>query len=107
MKGCALFQFFYPGNIRVMPGEAYFDYEGVRVVVGIGKPMDSVNTLSVNDRIITVTHDNSEGYKYDFEASRQTGDNQICNAVKRADGSIDVSLLMDTDNEHTQFSVIS
>ncbi|MEH6735026.1 MAG: hypothetical protein V7690_10320 [Shewanella sp.] len=87
-----------------MAGEAYFDYEGFRVVVGIGKPMNSVNTLSVNDRIITVTHDNSEGYKYDFEASRQTGNNQICNAVKWDDGSIDVSLLMDTDNEHTQFS---
>lgn len=104
MKGCALFQFFYPGNIRVMPGEGPFDYERERFVVGIGKPMSSVKTLSVNDRIITVTHDNEEGFKYDFEASRQTGDNQICNAVHRADGSIDVSLLVDTDNGHTQFS---
>lgn len=104
MKGCALFQFFYPGNIRVLPGEASFDYEGERFVVGIGKPMNSVNTLSVSDRIIKVEHDNSEGFKYDFEASRQTGDNQICNAVQRDDGSIDVSLLMDTENGHTQFS---
>lgn len=105
MRGCALFQFFYPGNIRVMPGEAPFHFEGDRFVVGIGKPMNSVNTLSVIDRIITVAHDNSKGFKYDFEASRQTGANQICNAVNRADGSIDVSLLMDTDGKgHTQFS---
>jgi len=105
LKGCALFQFFYPGNIRVMPGEAPFVFEGDRFVVGIGKPMDSVNTLSVNDRVITVAHDNSEGFKYGFEALRQTGDNQICNAINRSDGSIDVSLLMDTDGKgHTQFS---
>lgn len=104
LKGCALFQFFYPGNIRVIPGEAHFDYEGARFAVGIGKPINSVKTLSVNDRIVSVAHDNLEGFKYAFEASRQTGDNQICNAIHRVDGSIDVSLLMDTDNGHTQFS---
>lgn len=105
MKGCALFQFFYPGNIRMLPGEAPFDYKGERFFVGIGMPMSSVNTLSVGDKIIRVDHHKALGYKYDFAASRQTGDNQICNVTERTDGSFDVNLLMDTDGKgHTQFS---
>ncbi|TDM51419.1 hypothetical protein [Aliivibrio fischeri] len=105
MKGCVLFQFIYPGNIRVLPGEAMFDFNGERFCISVNSHLNSVNTLSVNDKIIRVPHEHPPSYKYVFEAPRNAADNQICNYVETKDGFLDVSLMMDTDgNGHTQLS---
>ncbi|PMP42101.1 hypothetical protein BCS86_14720 [Vibrio splendidus] len=49
--------------------------------------------------------DNSNGFKYSFDAPRNAADNQICNYVENQDGFLDVSLMMDTDGKgHTQLS---
>ncbi|EGR2894978.1 hypothetical protein ACSTH7_24750 [Vibrio parahaemolyticus] len=105
MKGCALFQFIYPGNIRILPGEAFFDFQGDRFCISVSPHLNAVNTLSVNDKIVRVPAENSKGFKYAFDAPRYAADNQICNYVENQDGFLDVSLMMDTDGKgHTQLS---
>ncbi|MBG0761878.1 hypothetical protein BOO22_20995 [Vibrio cidicii] len=59
MKGCALFQFIYPGNIRILPGEAFFDFQGDRFCISVSPHLNAVNTLSVNDKIVRVPAENS------------------------------------------------
>lgn len=105
MAGCALFQFIYPGNIRVIPGELSFDYEGNRFCLAISEQAKSVNSLSINDEIKRVSCENNEGYKYDFNQQLGTSDNQICRARSNAKGELDVSLLMDTNGvDHKRLS---
>lgn len=105
MLGCALFQIIYPGNIRVLPGDVLFDFQGDRFCISVSPHLNAVNTLSVNDQIVRVPSDQPPGFKYAFEATRNAADNQICNYVQKSDGFLDVSLMMDTDDKgHTQLS---
>jgi hypothetical protein len=105
MAGCALFQFIYPGNIRVSPGEVFFNFEGSRFCLAISEQAKSVNSLSINDEIKRVPCENTEGYKYDFHRQLGASENQICKARSNSNGELDVSLLMDTNGvDHTRLS---
>lgn len=105
MAGCALFQFIYPGNIRVSPGEIFFNFEGSRFCLAISEQAKSVNSLSINDEIKRVPCENTEGYKYDFNRQLGASDNQICTARSNSNGELDVSLLMDTNGvDHKRLS---
>jgi len=105
MVGCALFQFIYPGNIRVSPGEVFFNFEGNRFCLAISEQAKSVNSLSINDEIKRVVSENSDGYKYDFNRQLGASDNQICIARSNSNGELDVSLLMDTNGvDHKRLS---
>jgi hypothetical protein len=97
MAGCALYQFIYPGNIRVSPGEVFFDFEGIRFCLAISQQAKSVNSLSINNEIKRVPCENTEGYKYEFDHQLGTSNNQICKARSNSNGELDVSLLMDTN----------
>ncbi|MFT7006760.1 MAG: hypothetical protein ACJAXJ_001268 [Colwellia sp.] len=105
MTGCALYQIIYPGNIRVFPGETFFDYQGERYCLAVSPHVKSVSSLSIHDEIVRTPFNNDEGYKYNFLATTKASDNQLCNFRLDSEGELDVSLLMDTNGvDHFRLS---
>ncbi|MGS0674448.1 hypothetical protein [Shewanella sp. 125m-1] len=98
MKGCVVYDIFYPKQIRVKPGESFFVLNGKTFCIGISSHQKSVNTSSLPNTII------KGDSAYFFEKPISTLKNQICKYKYLKDGSIDVSLLMTTENGATNFS---
>ncbi|EHZ2573897.1 hypothetical protein K5N30_002763 [Vibrio parahaemolyticus] len=98
MNGCVLFTIFFPGQIRLLPGEAYFKLDDVTFCIGIAGHQPSVATTSFPNEII------KQAQGYTFQQPITGFKNQTCNYRVLEDKSLDVSLLMSTDKGLSNFS---
>tara|TARA_Y100000588_G_scaffold108120_1_gene118456 strand:- start:1318 stop:2352 length:1035 start_codon:yes stop_codon:yes gene_type:complete len=98
MNGCVLFNIFFPGHIRVLPGEEFFELDNMTFCVGIAGHQSSVATASFPNEIVQ----QPQGYTFNNPITALK--NQTCNYRRLKDNSLDVSLLMSTENGVSNFS---
>ncbi|MEZ8343429.1 hypothetical protein AB6D05_15100 [Vibrio cyclitrophicus] len=98
MNGCVLFTIFFPGQIRVSPGEVYFELDGTTFCIGIAGHQPAIATTSFPNEII------KQPQGYTFQHPITGFKNQTCKHRVLENTSLDVSLLMSTDNGLSNFS---
>ena len=52
MKGCALYKFFYPGKLRLLPGESFFTLNNQRFMVGLFPHSPAILSIQLGNPII-------------------------------------------------------